>query len=82
MFTSKESPTLHANMLYLHASDTEAYVDALPPKPHQHHHLTTYSNICWGSQLSNAIQEGIQLPLFKFRTMSGAIVMHSEGPIS
>jgi hypothetical protein len=81
-FTSKESPALHAYMLYPHASDTEAYMDALPPKPHQHHHRTTYSNACWGSQLGNAIREGIQLPLFKFRSMSGAIVMRSRGPIS
>jgi hypothetical protein len=81
-FTSKESPALHAYMLYPHASDTAAYTDALPPKPHQHHRLTTYSDTCWGSQLGNAVQEGIQLPLFKFRSMSSAIVMRSGGPIS
>jgi hypothetical protein len=69
-------------MSYPHASDTEAYTDALPPKTDQHNHLTTYSDACWGSQLGNAVREGIQLPLFKFRSMSRAIVMHSGGPIS
>ncbi len=82
MFASKESPALHAYMLYQHASDTKAYMDALPPKLDQHHHLTTYSNACWGSQLGNAIWEGIQLPLFKFRSMSRAIFMRSGGSIS
>jgi hypothetical protein len=69
-------------MSYPHTSDTEAYMDTLHPKTDQHHRLTTYSNACWGSQLGNAVQEGIQLPLFKFRSMIGAIVMHSGGPVS
>jgi hypothetical protein len=51
----------------------EAYDNALPPKLGNHHHLTTYSDACWGSQVGNAIQEGIQLPLFKFCSMSSAI---------
>jgi hypothetical protein len=41
-----------------------------------------YSDACWGSQLGNAVREGIQLPLFKFRSMSGAIVMQSGGPFA
>jgi hypothetical protein len=79
---STESSSLPTYMFYPHASDTEAYSDAIPPKHHQHHHLTTYSNACWASQLGNAVWEGIQSPLFKFQSMSGAIVMHSGGPIS
>jgi hypothetical protein len=43
--------------------------------------LSTYSDACWGSQLGNAILKGIQLPLFKFWSMSGGIVMRSGGPI-
>ncbi len=81
-FTSNESPALHTYMSCPHASNTEAYTDALPPKTNQHHHLTTYNDACWGSQLGNAVQEGIQLPRFKFRSISGAIVMRSRGPIS
>jgi hypothetical protein len=63
-------------------SDTEAYTDAISPTPSQHHRLSTYSDACWGSQLGNAVREGIQLPLFKFRSMSGAVVMRSGGPIA
>jgi hypothetical protein len=63
-------------------SDTEAYTNTIPPSKDQHHRLTTYSNACWGSQLGNAIWEGIQLPLFKFRSMSGTIIMRSGGPIA
>jgi hypothetical protein len=81
-FTSTKSSPLHAYIFYPHASDTEAYSNAIPPKYQQHHCLTTYSDTCWGSQLKNAVREGIHLPLFKFQSMSGAIVMRSNGPIS
>jgi hypothetical protein len=69
-------------MSYPHASDTEAYMDALLTKTNQHHRLTTYSDARWGSQLGNAAWEDIQLPLFIFRSTSGAIVMRSRGLIS
>jgi hypothetical protein len=42
----------------------------------------TYSDACWGSQIGNAIREGIQLPLFKFCSMSGAIIFRSGGLIT
>jgi hypothetical protein len=55
----------------------------IPPKDGQHHCLTTYnSNVCWGSQLGNAMCKGIQLPLFQFCSMSGAIFMWLGGPLS
>jgi hypothetical protein len=66
-FMSKESSALHANMFYPHASNIKAYSNAIPLEHHQHHHLTTYSNSCWGSQIGNAVRESIQLPLFKFQ---------------
>jgi hypothetical protein len=81
-FTSTAREPIYTFMLFPSPLDTEAYTDAIPPSKDQHHHLTTYSNACWGSQIGNAIQEGIQLPLFKFRSMSGAIVMQSGGPIA
>jgi hypothetical protein len=81
-FTSSEKAPLHTYMTFPHSSDTEAYNDAIPPNSTQHHRLTTYSDACWGSQLGNAIREGIQLPLFKFRSMSGAIIFRSGGPIT
>ncbi len=63
-------------------SNTEAYGDALPPKPSHHHLLTTYSDACWSSQLGYAVQAGIQLTLFKFRSMSGAIIFRSGGSLT
>jgi hypothetical protein len=69
-------------MSYPHSSDTKAYQDAIPPKNNAHHCLTIYSDACWGSQLRNAVQEGVQLPLFKFRSMSGTIIFCSGGPIT
>ncbi len=81
-FTSTEKAPLHTYMHFPHSSDTEAYGDALPPKPSQHYLLTTYSDACWGSQLGNRVWAGIQLPLFKFRSMSGAIIFRSGGPLT
>jgi hypothetical protein len=69
-------------MSYPHSSDTKAYHNAIPPKKDGHHCLTTYSDACWGSQLRNAVREGVQLPLFKFRSMSGTIIFCSGGPIT
>jgi hypothetical protein len=81
MFTLNFQAPLHTFMSFPPSTNTEAYTDALPPQPHQYHCLMTYSDRCWGSQLGNAVCEGIQLPLLKFRSMSGAIVMRSGGPI-
>jgi hypothetical protein len=74
-FTSKEQTPLHTFLSYPPPLDTEAYTEAIAPLADQHHRLSTYSDACWGSQLGNAVREGIQLPLFKFRSMSGAVVM-------
>ncbi len=53
MFTSAERGPLHTYMSFPASSDTEAYMDAIPPSKDQHHCLTTYSDMCWGSQLGN-----------------------------
>jgi hypothetical protein len=47
-FTLAEKAPLHTYLTFPHSSDTEAYNDALPPRTDQHHHLTTYSDACWG----------------------------------
>ena len=76
-FSSKALVPLHTYMSFPHRTDTEAYMDTVPPSPDDHHHLTTHSNTCWGSQIGNAICARFQLPLFKFRSMSGAILFQS-----
>jgi hypothetical protein len=81
-FTSAKKAPLHTYMTFPHSSDIKAYVDAISPKTNQHHRLTTYSDACWGSQIGNAIRDGIQLPLFKFRSMSGTIIFRLGGPIT
>jgi hypothetical protein len=80
-FTSEVKAPLHTYMSFPHKSDTEAYADAIPPRLSNHHCLITYSDACWGSQIGNAIREGIYLPLLKFCCMSGAILFHSGGPL-
>ncbi len=77
---------MYCKTLFVHADQDLGFLPGklsitMPPQPYQHHCLTTYIDACWGSQLGNAVCEGIQLPLFKFCSMSGAIVMHSRGPI-
>jgi hypothetical protein len=82
-FMSELKAPLHTYyMLFPHPSDTEAYNDALPPKLGGHHRLTMYSDACWGSQIVNAIQEDIQLPLFKLRSISSAILFRSGDPLT
>ncbi len=82
-FSLEERAPLHTYVSFPHSSNTDTYDDALPPCPDNHRRLTTYSDACWGSQIGNAIRKGIQLPLFKLRSiMSGAIIFWSGGPIT
>ena len=81
-FTSADTAPMHTYVHYPASSDVEAYEDAIPPAPGSSHKCTTYSDACWGSQIGNAVREGIMLPLFKFRSMSGGIVFRSGGPIA
>ena len=70
---------------YLHfpfPHDAEAYHDAAPPTTDNKHLLTGYSDACWGSQLGNSVPDGDEVELFKFRSMSGYLVMRCGGPIS
>jgi hypothetical protein len=53
-----------------------------PPTPAQRSRTTAYSDACWGSQIGNSVQPGRQLPLFKFRSMSGAMIFRMGGPLS
>jgi hypothetical protein len=50
-FTYTKLALLHTYMHFPHSSNTEAYTDALPPKPNYHHWFTTYNKACWGLNL-------------------------------
>jgi len=81
-FTSEDKSPIHTYLHFPASSDTEAYDDAVAPTPSNSHKLTTYSDACWGSQIGNAVKDGVYLPLFKFRSMSGVIIFRSGGPIA
>lgn len=81
-FTSANKAPIHTYLHFPASSDAEAYEDAVAPKPSTSHKLTAYSDACWGSQIGNAVAAGVYLPLFKFRSMSGAIIFRSGGPIA
>ena len=81
-FSSRDRQPLHTFLHHPDASDAEAYSDALPPKMGREHHLTTYSDANWGSQIGNSVRDGTLLPLFKFRSMSGALVIRMGGPLA
>ena len=81
-FSSRQGKSIHT---FLHQPDTsnvEAYDDATHPAPGRREHLTTYSDACWGSQIGNSVKAGTLLPLWKFCSMSGAIVFRLGGPIA
>ncbi len=81
-FSPKATLPIHMYKSFPHRSDTEAHEDMVPLTDGYHHCLTTYSDGCWGSQIGNTIQVGIQLPLFKSRSISGAISFWSSGLIT
>jgi len=62
--------------------DAEAYHDATPPANDQMHLLTGYCDANYGSQVGNLVPDGTELELFKFRSMSGFIIMRCGGPIA
>ena len=81
-FTSRGVRPMHAYVHFPHSSDLEAYKDAQPPVSERSHLLTTYSDACWGGQYGNVVKDGTPLELFKYRSMSGAIVFRCGGPIA
>eukprot|EP00957_Ditylum_brightwellii_P168858 12852645-Ditylum_brightwellii.AAC.1 len=46
------------------------------------HELSAYTDACWGSQLGNTVPDGDEVEMWKFRSMSGFIVMRCGGPIA
>ena len=81
-YHSNASDTLQAFNHFPNHHDKEAYTDATPPSPTECHELTGYSDACWGSQIGNTITDGTPLELFKFRSLSGILIVRSGGPIA
>ncbi len=73
-FTSSYTSPIHTYIHFPTSSDVEAYTDAIPPSRAKCAPLTSYSDACWGSQISSAVRNGTLLPLFKLRSMSGGVV--------
>ncbi len=81
-FTLNALALMHFYIHFPPSSDTKAYTNTIPPKLHSSSStLSTYTDACWGSQISNAVAEGTLLPLFKFRSMSGTIIFCNGGPL-
>ena len=72
-FSSRSQEPIH---MYLRQP---AFTNDVPPKKGREHHLITYSDACMCSQIGNAIPHGISIPLFKFRSISGAILYCKGG---
>jgi hypothetical protein len=82
IFTSSVTSPIHTYAHFPTPLDVEAYTDAIPPSQTNCAPLTTYSNACWGSQLGSAVHNGTLLPLFKFWSMSGGVVIQQGRPLS
>ena len=71
-----------ATSAYLHyplSHDREAYTDATPPPDSQS--LQGFCDANWGSQISSALEDGTEIEMFKYRSMSGFLIMRCGGPI-
>ena len=62
--------------------DGEAYKDSVPPPKDKMHELSTYTDANWGSQIGNAIPDGEEIEMWKYRSLSGFLVMRCGGPIA
>ena len=81
-FHSKSTHTLHGYNHFPNHHDKEAYTDATPPSPSECHEMTAFSDACWGGQFGNTVDDGTELELFKYRSLSGYLICMSGGPIS
>ena len=72
-----------ATSAYIHyppAHDREAYTDASPRPPHGS--CQGFCDANWGSQIGDALPDGEEIELFKYRSMSGYLIMRCGGPIA
>jgi hypothetical protein len=80
-FTSNNVGPMHSFIHYLPTTDVEAYTDATPPTANSSSTLSSYSDACWGLQISSAVANRTLLPCFKFRSISGGIIFKNGSPL-
>ena len=76
---SSASSATSAYHHYPQSHDREAYTGATPPSP-----ITEIQGLCdanWGSQIGGTVADGEEIGLFKYRSMSGYLIMCCGGPI-
>ena len=81
-FHSASASTSDAYVHYPFPHDAEAYHDSTPAPHDRMHQLTAYSDANLGSQIGNSIPDGEEVEMFKFRSMSGFLIMRCGGPIA
>ena len=72
-----------ATSTYLHfppSHDREAYSDATPLPPTIG--MQGFCDANWGSQMGDAIKDGEEVKMFKYRSVSGYLIMRCGGPIA
>ena len=44
--------------------------------------LQGFCDANWGSQIGSAVDDGVEIEMFKYRSMSGFLIMRCGGPIA
>lgn len=81
-FHSSAPATSEAYVHYPFPHDAEAYHDASTVPHDKPHLLSVYTDANFGSQLGNSVPDGTEVEMFKFRSISGYLIMRCGGPIA
>ena len=72
-YHSSASSATSAYLRYPLSNDREAYTDATPTPPSTE--LQGFCDANWGSQIGGAVADGEEIEMFKYRSMSGYLIM-------
>ena len=79
-YHSSASAGTSAYLHYPPSHDRKAYTDATPPPDGQP--LQGFCDANWGSQIGSAVDNGVEIEMFKYRSMRGFLIMRCGGPIN
>ena len=79
-YHSSASSATSAYLHYPPSHDREAYTDATARPPSAE--LQGFCDANWGSQIGGAVADGEEIEMFKYRSMSGYLIMRCGGPIA